>query len=342
MAACSAFAALSFCSNFSFAFANLAVLAAALVWISLAHGFSFRLLAAVTLPGALITVLIPLPTLLQWPSGQLFEGAASLRQSFASVIHWSLTEVNPEIANSLVSLFLRRIEHLLFPALALVVAYGVGVLLVNRHRLTQSPVAGLCAALAGALALATVVHWAAFYLFGLLLPYNRTALFYVPLGTLFVGALAAIPANSRAERASSVACVSMLSLFALHFLFSMRLTWSGEMRADAEARNAYSVLAPYNRSYCVDYVGVNWLYSSALNFYRVLSGRESFAEFQPGLPLPEDAPVYVVHGNFDRKFIDDHKLAVVYRGPLSGIVVAVRTDALIRRDAAGNCPEHRG
>lgn len=337
LAACSAFAALSFCSNFSFAFANLTVLAAALWWIVRAHGFSLRLLAAATLPGTLITALIPLPTLIHWPPGQLFEGAVSLRQSLASVMHWSLYELNPEIANPLVYDALHRIAHWLFPALGVAVAWRIAALLMNRNWVATSALVGMAVMLGSVLLVTTAVHWIAFHLFGLLLPYNRTALFYVPMGTLFVGALGAIPSPSRALRASSIACIGMLSLFAAYFLFCMRLSWSGETRADADVRNVYSALAPYNHTYCVGQVGVNWLYSSALDFYRVMSGRESFSEFQPGLPLPEDAAVYVLNAKFDGKFIEQQRLSIVYRGPLADTVIAIRPDRMVRRDPVGNC-----
>ena len=337
MAACSLFAALSFCSNFSFALANLAVLACAFIWIARTNGFSARLLAAAALPGALTTLLIPFPTILRWPAGQLFEGATSLRQSFGSVIHWSLTEVNPELANSFAAALLQRIEHRLFPLLGLVVMGSVATLLLRRKQ-NVSAVSSFAAMLGGALVLTTVLHWTAFHLFGLLLPFNRTALFYAPLGTLFAGALAVAPGESRAHRAAGIACTGMLCLFAIYFLFCMRLSWSGEQRADAEVNKAYAELAPYNHRYCVESVGVNWLYSSVLNFYRVMSGRETFTEFQPGLPLPEDAPVYVINANFDRKFIEDHKLTIVYHGPISDIALAVRPDVLMPRDATGNCP----
>ena len=350
LAASSVFAALSFSANFSFAFANLAVLATGFWWISRSipgsRGFKWRWLAAAALPGALVTAVISLPTILQWPSGQLYDFARSLRQWFGSVIHWSLVEVNPELANPLVSWVLHHIQHRLFPALALVVAWRLTVVLLNWRRAGESPITGLAAMLGSALVLATLTHWIVFHTFGLLLPYNRTALFCVPLGTLFVGALAAAPANSRASslstgvsaRASAIACVTMLAAFAVYFLFCMRLTWSGEMRPDADVRSAYSALAPYNHTYCVDTVGASWLYSSVLDFYRVLSGRESFTEFQPGLPLPKNLDVYVVNARGDSEFIDAQQLSVVYRGVLTDLVIAVRPDRLKRRAPDGGCP----
>jgi hypothetical protein len=216
--------------------------------------------------------------------------------------------------------------------------WRVGVLLWNRSKIRAQWLTSLAGVLAGAIALATACHWIALRFFGLLLPLNRTALFYVPLGMLCVGALAAIPIDSRMGRASYHACVAVLSLFALHFALSLRLTYFGEWRYGADIKSVYAALADYNREYCVEQVGSNWLYSSSLNFYRRLSGRESFPEFQPGLPLPGDAAVYVLNGNFDRGFIQAQKLSIVYRSESTDAVIAIRPESLVRRQNNGYCP----
>jgi hypothetical protein len=46
-------------------------------------------------------------------------------------------------------------------------------------------------------------------------------------------------------------------------------------------------------------------------------------------PIP-GKPVYVLHSVFDREFIDREGLAVVYRGALTDIVVAVKPEARLR------------
>src|SRR5271156_4555231 len=63
-AGCSALAALSFTSNFSFAFADFGVLLMVLLWIGRERGFSLSLFAAGIVPGALVIVMLPLPILL--------------------------------------------------------------------------------------------------------------------------------------------------------------------------------------------------------------------------------------------------------------------------------------
>jgi hypothetical protein len=227
---------------------------------------------------------------------------------------------------------MQRLEHHLFAALGLVVAWRLTVLLLNREKPAQEQTTheqtrwlkSLAAVLAGAAALATVLHWIAFHAFGLLLPLDRTALFYVPLCTLAFGAMVAIPLESRMGSGSYYACVAVLALFTLHFMYSMRLTYFAEWRYDADMKKVYAALAGYNHEYCVERVESDWFYTNSLNFYRVLSGRESFAEFPHAFFLPEDAQVYVLEANIDRKFIDAQKLTVVFHGESTAAVIAVR------------------
>src|SRR5215469_11620269 len=189
---------------------------------------------------------------------------------------------------------MRRFGRLLFWALGLVVGWRLALLLLSREKQTGEQtrwLKSLVAVLAGAAAIATVLHWVAFHAFRLLLPLDRTALFYVPLCTLAVGVMVAIPVESRMGRASYYACLAVLALFALHFMYSMRLTYFAEWRYDADMKKVYSALARYNHEYCVDRVESDWFYTNSLNFYRQLSGRESFSEFPPAFVLPEDAQV---------------------------------------------------
>lgn len=280
-AICSACMAISFTANFSFAIADIAVFVAMIGWIWRGQGFSLRSLAWAVIPGLAVVIALPLPTLLGFPRTDLYDGASSLRQALSSVIHWSLYEVNPEVANPFMLRVLERIQHWLFPALGVAAAWRI-VLAVKRR--AGGWLVNLAAVLGGAMALLTVCHFLAFHLARLLYPFNRQTLFYVPLGTLCAGAVAAIPLEGRFGRASQCALVAVFWAFSIYFLGCMRLTYFGEWRYDADIKDVYARLADYNRGSCVEQAGTDWLYTSALNFYRRLSGKETFAEFQPGLP----------------------------------------------------------
>ncbi len=84
-------------------------------------------------------------------------------------------------------------------------------------------------------------------------------------------------------------------------------------------------MAQLNHTYGVADANVTGLYVSALNYYRVLSGRETFPKFE--LEVPELSPnrsIYVVDSRYWRDFVDQEKLAIVYRGKFSDVVVAVK------------------
>ncbi|HEY1758938.1 MAG TPA: hypothetical protein VGG72_26430 [Bryobacteraceae bacterium] len=341
-AACSVFVAGSFAANFSLAFVDLAMLLMVFWWICRARGFSLRLLAAAILPGAGITLVLPLSIVLRWPHGEFVEGVRSLRDSFGTVIHWSWYELNPEVASPLMFQIMRRLEHPLLWALAGIVLGRLVLLILYRREIQQDErsrwLSDLSIVLVSALVLAITVHWIAFRSSGLLLPYNRIALFYVPLFTLFVAAISAIPTESRLSRGLDYGGISVFSLIALHFVLSLRLTYFAEWKYDADVSAVYAKLAPFNHDYCVTDVGANWFYSSVLNFYRALSGRENFVPFQPGLPLQTDKQVYVLHGKFDRDFINSQKLMIVYHGDSTDVVIALRPEVLARGESDHPCP----
>ncbi len=327
-AACSTFVALSFASNFSFAFADLAILIVVWLWIGEGERFSPRVLAAAILPGSLVTVLLTLDAVLHFPPGRLFDGATSLHQTLRSITQASLYELNPELANPLVYAILSRVQPFLFPLLGAAVLAQALMLFLHREKLKDSGtkwLLKLVGVLTGAVVVTLIAHWLAFKIFHLLLPWNRTALFFVPLSTLAIGALAAIPNRI---------LTPILYLFAIYFLFCLRLTYFKEWKYDADVKNVYAVVAYYNHAYCVEDVPSSWYYVSSLNFYRKLSGHETLAPFESPDALPPDRPAYVLNAAFDHGFLESQHLAVVYRGQQSDAVVAVRPDRLTRK----SCP----
>lgn len=317
-ALCSIFVALSFASNFSFALADLVTLAAVFIWIARRERKSYvRLVTACNVPGAAVTLALTLSTLLAWPKGQLTEGVTSLRLTISSVIESSLYQLNPEVANPLLLKILDWIRPALFPALGVLAVWNVAELFRKRR---ESWLAELSLLLAGIAIVTFSVHAVAFRIFHLLLPFNRTALFFVPLGTLAVGALAAV----RPSRSMT----ALMYVFAVYFLACLRLSYFHEWQWGADVRSTYPVVAWYNHNFCVDRVSSNWLYVSQLNFYRRLSGRETFPELKSDTPYPGDASLYVLNSAFDQAFIDSQHLEIVYRGETTPIVVAVRPDRL--------------
>ena len=55
-------------------------------------------------------------------------------------------------------------------------------------------------------------------------------------------------------------------------------------------------------------VASHWMYSGALNYYRLASRRESLDKISGAQIIPGDRDVYVLHSIFDEQFIQDQRL----------------------------------
>jgi hypothetical protein len=93
---------------------------------------------------------------------------------------------------------------------------------------------------------------------------------------------------------------------------------------------SYSVLARLNHTYGVADVGMNGLSMSSLNYYRVMSKKETFPEFHTERPDPPvGKSIYVLSELNTRGFMDKDNLVVIYRGKFPDLVIAVRPDGPI-------------
>jgi hypothetical protein len=174
------------------------------------------------------------------------------------------------------------------------------------------------------------ISWLAFRFYHLPLPLGRTGIFLIPLCTLVAGAIGAAPARSVVSRWLRRGITAVLISMACYFLLCLRLTYFREYQFNADVKDVYSVLARLNHTYDVTDVGVTALYISSLNYYRVLSKRETFPEFELKVPeLSAGKPIYVLSGVAWREFIEKERLMIVYRGNLSDVVVAVKPDGVI-------------
>src|ERR1035441_2377779 len=290
----SAVLGLSFVANFSYAIIDGTTWAALLLWVLLSQWPSTnwrerrQLLVAGILPGAFVVFVLASATLLDWNLEQLFDGAHSLAEMFGRLANGALAEPNPEVANRLVLSAAEFVRPYLIPALAcatiwrLAVVFGYRRLEQNRarKRLEFSIVVG------SALLMALLLHWAAFHLAGLLLPRYRTSIYIIPLATLAVGSLYAIPApkglgglNGRA------ALIGVFGVLAFYYVLCLRANYFWEWLSGGETKDLYYVLAYYNHSFQVIDVPARPPLGDCLEFYRRASGRETLAEFEdPSIP----------------------------------------------------------
>ena len=105
-------------------------------------------------------------------------------------------------------------------------------------------------------------------MFGLLLPKDRTALFFAPLSLLIFGVATAVAGGSRIGYALHILGILPLCTGALYFVGSLRLFYFKEWRFDADVKTTFAVLQSANRYYGVTEVSSDWKYIASLNFYR--------------------------------------------------------------------------
>jgi hypothetical protein len=339
--------ALSFTANFAFAFVIGAVGLALLGWAMFLAAAACpppqrpsrpRLLAAVALPALAAVLLLPSWTLLHWPPGQLFDGAHSLRETIRTVVEASTFRPNENLLNPLLLPKIEKIKGRLIPYTCLVALVQFVLVFALGRKIRDRRTAwlgGAAAALAGIVGAALLAHWTAFRLFGLLLPWHRTAIWIVPPVTLLIGIAAALPATSRITIIGHRAVLVMMFVTAAYFLVCMRLTYFREWEYQRDLKKVYDVVACYNHNKGVRDVETGWWYHAGMNYYRLLSGRENFRPFTSHLKHTGGGPLYVLNGAFEGDFIEAEKLKIVYHGEASDIVVAVRPE--IAGAAEGAC-----
>jgi hypothetical protein len=312
-------AALSLSSNF--AFAHMATMAVLFYYLLADKAARPGLLLRAVPAGAALTLVLCGWTLATWSKTELYYGARNTHEMFESLRDSTLYELNSCLVNPLLW---RPFE---WTGLALPHLYRwVGVLLVagvaftawrKRERLPRTFLYA-----AGALAAAFLLHWGALRLFHVLLPKERTGVFFVPVSILAFAA--AIAANHlKAVRAAGVA---VLVAGAVYFCGCLRVGYTKEWRFDADAGVLYQRLRALKRPDGARDVTVNWEFHRVLEFYAQMynePGRFDFQGYEGG-PPPAGKAVYVLP---DRDYEDlksrESTLEIVYRGELTSNVIVL-------------------
>jgi hypothetical protein len=321
---------LSFSANFSFAFVDAAAFLALVAWAvtQKREESIFRIVGYCAVPGLLLTLLICGYPLMNWKKGALWYGSKSLGEMTESLVKPSLYQLAPRFRGSGLYLAMNSLKPLLLPLFGILCICQVAMTLLDgtwRRDDTSRRMGRFAMGLAGIATLAVLVHWIAFHFFGLPLPRARTGVYLAPLLTLLGGVIASASARSMASRWLQLGITGVLICLACYFMLCLRLTYFDEWKWDADVKDVYTELARYNHTYGVEDVGMTWWYVASLNYYRVVSKAETFPNFIAPIPYPPDKKwIYVLHGLFDRDFLKQEKLVVVYRGRSTDVVVAVR------------------
>jgi hypothetical protein len=312
-AACSIVLALSFAANFSFAIVDAFTISAIGVWACTrrqSFGARVRVLGACVLPGLLVTLFVSAPSVLHFPRGELRYGSHSVAEWFGEVARDSMYQLNPHIVNPMLMEILMRVQPVLLPLLLGLAAWEW---VRERDR-------WLLRILLVIIAASIATHLAAFKLLHVLLPKERTAIWIVPLITLAIGTVAS------GRRALTIALYAL----SFYFLLCLRLNYFREWFWDADVRQVYTVLARYNHEYGETRVRSNWMYGAALNYYRHASGAETLEEIASAVQLVPDRPIYVLNYLSDEEWLKQQGLRVVYHGPTTDVVIAVRPEVEVQ------------
>jgi len=317
--------ALCLCANFSFAIADALTALGLFLWICREQRREYlKILARFTLPGLAVAYFIVGSVLLSWPKGQFTWGADSLLKTITSLVSASLFEPNDYLLNPRLYHYFVHFGPFLYPLLAAFVVWRVVMLALGRQ---ASPLTMICGF---ALLAALACHELLYKLYGILLPFDRTAMWVPLLFLITAGALAAAPLTSANGRTSGKALTAILVLIACYNLGCLRLTYFNEWKYDAGMKDVYAILSDYNHAYGLTKVSTNWRYVAALNCYRTMSGKETIEPI-PGAPsvvnfYPPGYQAYVFYYPWDEDFVKKEGLKIVYHDRLSDAAVAIRPE----------------
>jgi hypothetical protein len=329
--------ALSFVSNFSFALVDAAAMGLLYLWASAGGTLKIRaqLAAACFLPGLLLAGGLAGFTLLHWEQGQLTFGAAHLSETFKSLYEASFYELKPSVRD----LIFIDVPGIVLSMFGVLVLWRAALILIHWRSL-RKPLGRWTLAFATvpavAVAASVALHWILFRVLRIPLPLDRTAIYIVVLLTLALGGLAAVPISTRAGEITASGLTVLMVVLASYFLLCLRLNHFKEWKWDRDTDKIYSVLAGYNHACGLKDIAVNWRYDAAFNYYRKISGRETFPEFASSLKYAVGKRAYVVYQPEDQDFLTGRDLKVVYKAR-SGAVIAL--DPAIKPSAGESaCP----
>jgi hypothetical protein len=320
--------ALSFSANFSFAIVCGTVLVFVLAWCWRAGMMTPRIAVSCLLPGFIVAFVLAGSVALTYPKSQLYFGSHSVQEMWLGLRDNSFDELNPEVLNPMLFKWMasmRTILPLFWAFTLLSVLVTIEVRRIRRPSALQDPLLTLIRLLAAVAGTTFLVHWLAFHAAGLLLPKDRTALFFVPLLTIMFGAGVEM-LYRLSGRAAGLAAATVLGVAAVYFCGCLRLGYFKEWKFDADTKHVYWLVNDLrHRCGITDFI-TDWRYTSSLNFYRRAYDNASLPQFTTSISdhLPPGRTAYVIYYPTSVEFIRDQHLNVIYHGGDSEAAVAVR------------------
>jgi hypothetical protein len=313
--------ALCVAANFAFALACVTTLAVVIARAMRREPRPVRAIVAATAPALLVSIFLTLHAALNMPKSQLWYGAKSIWEMLISFRRAVFPKANTDLVNPLIAPAVEWIRSWMH-TIVLVPGLTLTAILLVRWK-TVVDVRARVAAAAVIIAAATmIVHYVAF-LFGIiLLPLDRTGLWFILLLTLAFPIGASLETRSRTVRTAQTLTKAALVIACVYFALTLRLSYFTQWEWGAETRQAYDVVAWYSNEYGVRKVPASWHYVPSLNFYRRMWARQPL-QFHDRAKNAASDGVYVLHGAFDAKFIAEKRLQIVWRGGFTEIQIAV-------------------
>jgi hypothetical protein len=328
--------ALSFAANFSFAYVDAVTMLLFFFWAATTPARSrlgvVRLLECCFLPGIVTAIILCGPTVWNFPKSQLYYGSQSLLEMWRSIVSASFDNLNPNVFNPWLINSLSQVRYALPLACIAAVLSLLAAIETNRWRSHKpnSDASITLLRLLCAIAIVTfLLHWLAFHAARIPLPSDRTALPFVLLWVLIFGV--ALSLRFQTERRDFIrsGAIVILIATAVYFTGCLRLGPFRQWNFDADTKQLYWVVSDLRTRCGITSFGIDWKYSSALNFYRLAYRNTSIPNFdtEDTSNLPSDRSAYVISSVDSGDFIQQQHLHVIYHSREADSAVAIRACA---------------
>jgi len=297
---------LCFASNFSFAFACAAVLSGLFLWSWRERTIPrAKLLAAYALPPILVNIVISAPSILTFPRDELWYGAHSLREAFASVLESQLAHRTPLLYAIPGAISLAWLIHIRKQLAPLAILFG------------------------GAFLATAALHAIAHNTLGLLYPLDRTGVFFIPLAFGAIAAAAAIPGGWL--RWAQIA--ALLFVAVMNFA-SLRIDRFEEWNFNQDTDKLYSVLTCMHQLHGVNSIASGWSSLGPLNFYRYSDPGTTFPVVADESVSAPDTQAFSLDARLQPTVVAARDLIVVWKSRMTEAFIAVPRTQLQRYQAS--------
>ncbi len=331
--------ALSVASNLSFAFVNASLLMIFFTWSLFEQGLftsnKFALksmgheLVLLIAPGTIVYLVLN-PAIFSFRSATMYYGHKTWSLVYNSVIDATFDNDGDKYLWMKQSEFILWIVDKLPLLLVLCILLG-GIFALRslmRSYTEKSAVDGnlkLWLFIFAIVSATIAMHSFAYMLFGVLLPAERTGIFFVPLSILLACIFLGSYRGGRLQLTFGYVGRISLLLIVLYFLSSFHIDYFRQWKYDAGSKDVYSVLRSSSRE-SGNGIGINWVLEPSLNFYRVLFTDFSIPPFTRKKPDPNQT-YFVLLPDFsdeDRQFIREHNIEVIFQHPVSKAIVGMK------------------